>query len=524
MRAVIFSMPDMVPHFFDRRFRVPGQAGPLLAANAPQHEIWSADLILQRKRLRRAIEDVVRTYRPQVVGLSAKSFEYYSACKTAEIVRGLDPSIRLGLGGYHATVNYDLVADSPEGALFDFIFRGEGEATFASTLDRLERQEDLTGIPGLSFRRGDAWLHNPSGEKLDLSRLAPPQRDRRIWKDFGFIGQGLDVFETTRGCTLPCNFCSITQMYGRTFREFSIDYILASIEDAKRQGATFMFLADDNVVLNPLRFMEVLRAIIDHGHNDLLYLVQGSANGIAKHPELAPLMAQAGFKFVFLGIESMSDKNLAQMDADKKAGRDQRFTERAIELLQKAGILIVGGLILGLPNDDVPDIEQNFRRYREKKLAVADQIITPYGKTGQRQELLEGGYVTNASDFRRYNGFWANVQTDHLSPWELEYWRWYYYRKCYSIRGPNDDWKQMSRLNYYFVQYVLTPWRWLRFKLQDPQEAFERYQRRHAKLNDLWGDAYPPLHTPYARGGKIANGPAPGATVTEDIVPLRARA
>ncbi len=523
MRAVIFNMPDIVPHFFDKRWKVPGGAGPLLASNNPQHEIFQADLITQRHRVKKAITSVIREYQPRVVGLSAKSFEYYSACRTAEIIRNIDPSIRIGLGGYHATVNYEEVASSPENALFDFIVRGEGEATFGEYLDRLENHSSLEGTLGLSFRSGPEWNHNPPRPNLDLDELKAPQRRVRIWKDFRYYGRQLDVFESTRGCTLPCNFCSITQMYGRTFRKAPYDYALASIEDAKRNGAHFCFLSDDNVVLDPKRFMGLCQAIIDNKHNDLVYMVQGSANGIAKYPELADLMAEAGFKFVFLGIENVSSKNLKDMGADRKSGEHLHHTLKAIEVLQRNKISVIGGMIFGFPEDTPEAIEENFRWYADHHITIADQVITPYPKTDQRQELMQGGYITS-DDLRRYSGFWANVRTNWMSPWEIEYWRWYYYRHYVNFRDPPIEWKYMSPLAYHIVKYLRKPWRKLIYALQDPVKNFNRYQKRHARANHVFEEPYSDLSTPLSHGGKLgtlstlASQPEPASSIPRDEV------
>ncbi len=500
MRAVIFSMPDIVPHFFDDHWKVPGGAGPLLASNNPQHEIFQADLVTQRKNVVRAIRNVLHEFHPRVVGLSAMSSQYYSACRTAEIVRAVDPKIRIGLGGYHATVNYDEIATSAEGPLFDFIIRGEGEATFGECLDRLEEDKSLEGVLGLSFRTGSEWVHNLPRPNLDLDQLKPPTRGVRVWKNFRYYGRQLDVFESTRGCTLPCNFCSITQMYGRIFRKAPYDYALASIEDAKRQGAQFCFLTDDNVVLDPKRFMGLCQAIIEHKHNDIVYMVQGSSNGIAKYPELAELMAEAGFRFVFLGIENVSSNNLKEMGADRKSGDHLEHTLKAIELLQKNKIMVIGGMIFGLPEDTPEALEENFRWYANHRLEIADQVITPYPKTGQRLELAEKGYIAS-NDLRRYNGFWANVRTNWMSPWELEYWRWYYYRHYVSFRDPPLEWKHMSPASYYLVKYLRTPWRRIKYAVQDPVKHFNRYQRKYSRANHLFGEQYPDLSTPYSIGG-----------------------
>lgn len=501
MRAVIFNMPDIVLHFVDNQWKIPGGGGPLIAANNPQHEIFQADLLTQRKRVVKAIQSVIREIRPRAIGLSAMSFQYYSACRTAEIIRAIDPSIRIGLGGYHATVNYETVAASPENSLFDFIVRNEGEATFGECLDRLEENKSLEGVLGLSFRLGKEWVHNPRRPNLDLDQLKPPKRSVRLWKDFRYYGRQLDVFESTRGCVLPCNFCSIAQMYGRTFRKYPLDFVMASLEDAKRNKAGFGFLTDDNVTLDPKRFMALCQAMIENKHNDLVYLVQASANGIAKYPELAEMMAAAGFKFVFLGIENVSSRHLKSMGADRKSGGHLEHVLKAIALLKKNKICIIGGMILGLPDDRPEDIEENFRWYSDHKLAISDQVITPYPKTGQRKELQEAGYV-KINDFRRYDGFWANVQTDWMSPWEIEYWRWYNYRRYVTFGNVPPEWKSVSQIAYYIVQYLRKPWQRLKFILQNPVKNFDRYQRKRSRANHLFDENCPDMFTPYSLGGR----------------------
>src|ERR1035438_10834707 len=59
-----------------------------------------------------------------------------------------------------------------------------------------------------------------------------------------------DVIETSRGCLHLCNFCSIREMYGTSFRMFPIDRVLADIEDAYSRGARHIFCTDDNITLD----------------------------------------------------------------------------------------------------------------------------------------------------------------------------------------------------------------------------------------------------------------------------------
>ena len=71
-----------------------------------------------------------------------------------------------------------------------------------------------------------------------------------------------DVIETSRGCLHLCNFCSIREMYGRSFRLFPLDRVLADIEDAYSRGARHIFCTDDNITLDMERFEQLCDGVI----------------------------------------------------------------------------------------------------------------------------------------------------------------------------------------------------------------------------------------------------------------------
>src|SRR5215471_21485554 len=108
-------------------------------------------------------------------------------------------------------------------------------------------------------------------------------------------------------------------MRGRNFHTYSFDRILADIRDAREHGAGTIFLVDDNITLNVRRFEALCQAIIEAGLNRFDYFVQAMTSAIASHGEtLAPLMRQAGFRYVFLGIENILESDLQFLRAAAK--------------------------------------------------------------------------------------------------------------------------------------------------------------------------------------------------------------
>jgi len=231
------------------------------------------------------------------------------------------------------------------------------------------------------------------------------------------MGQPADVIETSRGCVYDCNFCSIRNMYGKSFRIFSIERILDDLKDAKKFGAKSIFITDDNITLDGKRYLKLCNEIVKEKLN-LTFAVQASVRGFKKTPGLAKAMAQAGTKFVFLGIENASDTALAFMQKSNQL--TSKDTIEVVDEIKKNGMMVVGGFILGNPEDTKDTIYENY--HFAKKIGVdilLFNILTPHLKTELREELLHEGLITNVNDYTKYNHYDSNVKTRHLSSEEL---------------------------------------------------------------------------------------------------------
>jgi radical SAM superfamily enzyme YgiQ (UPF0313 family) len=213
-------------------------------------------------------------------------------------------------------------------------------------------------------------------------------------------------------------------MYGRSYRTYPIERIIADLDDIYYNKKTRLaFFTDDNMVLNPKWVMEVCDAIIARKYKDLRLVVQADCASMAKHGDMVKKMADAGFIGVFLGIENASEKNLAAMG---KAGAAEK-ARQAVANCHKNGLMVIGGLIFGLPEDDEESIRKNYSFLNELEIdASYCQMLSPFFKTPLRDELISDGMVTNMDHYERYNGYWANVKTKHLESDQLQYLFWYH--------------------------------------------------------------------------------------------------
>jgi radical SAM superfamily enzyme YgiQ (UPF0313 family) len=431
MNILLLSMPDSFEHMPSVAIRMPNGALASLAGNVDlHHRVAIADLILAQQSVRETVERLVREIEPDVVGLSVMTFQRHTALRIVELIRRLRPAARIVVGGYDASLAPEAYMAPDAGV--DFIVRGEGELTFRELIRALEHGTELAGVAGLSFKDRDGFTHNldRSVSSLDGGDVRLPNRSARVLHGYTMVGRQVDVVETSRGCTFDCSFCSIIEMRGRNFHTYDFGRVLDDIRDARAHGARAIFLVDDNITLNVRRFEGLCRAIIEAGLNDLDYTVQAMTSAIANHGKtLAPLMRRAGFRYVFLGIENILEEDLEFLRAEAKnrqrgdGARGGNAAVTAIEYLHANKMYVVGGLIVGNPQDTRASIEANLAFARRYVDVPYIQHPTPYPRTPMTKTFREQGLIINER-LEDYDGTTAVVRTAHLESDEIEFLRW----------------------------------------------------------------------------------------------------
>ncbi len=488
-------MPDVSPGYPTIFGMAPNLGLRSIAGNLDKkHKVKIADLVLKRKNVKNAIIESLRNTRPDVVGLSAMTFQYDTAMKIAKVIKNLNSSIKIALGGYHATLLYKEIADSKDSEYFDLIFRGESDLSFNETMNKLEDGRDLKTVFGLSFKKDGKFIHNKKREIENLSQIKLPNRNIELWGGHNFFGIPFDVIESSRGCLMSCNFCNIRNMYGRTFRTYEFQRVTRDLENAKRLGARAMFFTDDNITLDVNYFEHLCDEIIKNGHDDLIYLIQASSLGISSSESLAKKIAKAGFKLVFLGIENASKENLKQLNKGDIVER----SIQAVKFLKKNSILISGGLIVGNPNDDYQSIKETFEFARKLKVDfIGNQFLVPYPKTEIRDKLLEAGLLTNIDNYKMYHGSFANVRTKYLSNKQLSFIKYKLSKKYFKMREVNVIKAIMKNkrisLRFFKGKIITIFLRYLYFALHkqikrlcmNEERIFYQYLQRESKLNEF---------------------------------------
>jgi radical SAM superfamily enzyme YgiQ (UPF0313 family) len=170
------------------------------------------------------------------------------------------------------------------------------------------------------------------------------------------MGEGWGKFfvvpiETGRGCPYGCEFCTVTGFFGDSIRfrtnESVVEELLRLKARAKKEkGQIAVFFIDDNLAINKKRLKGLLREMIAAGAT-LPWVAQISANLLADE-ELVDLIAEAGGRWIFIGMESIDPANMA--DVNKNFSRPENY-EAVLDGLRKRNIYAITSFIFGMDND-----------------------------------------------------------------------------------------------------------------------------------------------------------------------------
>jgi radical SAM superfamily enzyme YgiQ (UPF0313 family) len=161
----------------------------------------------------------------------------------------------------------------------------------------------------------------------------------------------------SRGCPYNCDFCNVTVLFGRRPRTKSAGQLIAELDSLYERGwRGHVFFVDDNLIGNKRHLKtEILPALIEwqKGKKQIGFGTEVSIN-LADDEELMRMMVEAGFDTVFIGIETPDEESLAECSKHQNKNRD--LIEN-VKRIQRAGLQVQGGFIVGFDND-TPSIFQ----------------------------------------------------------------------------------------------------------------------------------------------------------------------
>ena len=261
-----------------------------------------------------------------------------------EIARSV-PDARIVLGGPQASVVDVQTLEAFE--FIDFIVRGEAEETFPALLNALSQEVRWDGIPGLTFRRDGEVVRNPNGPViLNLDSIPTPAFHLfPDMKSCRFI-----PLELGRGCPFACKFCSTNDFFRRRFRLKSPQRVIEQMRWAKQAYGIGRFeLIHDMFTVDRKRVVDFCQAVLASAEG---FEWNCSARTDCVDEELIALMARAGCRSIFFGIETGSSR--LQKEIDKNL--DLNEAALRIRSTTQHRIATTVSLITGFPDETREDL------------------------------------------------------------------------------------------------------------------------------------------------------------------------
>ena len=290
------------------------------------------------------------------------------------------------LGGVHPTL-------LPDEALkfADSVVVGEAEGVWEKVLE--------------DFKAGalQKTYHHP---KPSLDRYIP-LKFRKLTKKRLF---NVIPVMTTRGCPYSCEFCCVSDIFGKEIRHSPISNVVRDIEDSRAK--IFIFL-DDNIIGKPHYAKELFMAITAY---KIKWVGQASVSFV-HDTELMKLAAASGCAALFFGLESVAE---AQLKTMRKSIKEIKGIEDAIKRVKDLGIHFHASMVFGFDGDTMDTFTETLRFLEKNKVGTASfNVLTPYPGTRIYQQLKSQGRLLT-TDWKYYDHSTVVFRPKNMTPYELQ--------------------------------------------------------------------------------------------------------
>ena len=395
-----------------------------------------------------------------LIGISTTTSTAPSAYALADDLRAA--GLPVIIGGPHPTF-------VPDDALphADYVARGEGgDGLMLELIEALAGERELESIRGLSFWRDRRPVHNELRERpADLDSLPIPDLSLIV----GAERMRETPIMTSLGCPFDCTFCTVTMMFGRTYRYRSPESVIAELE-ATRPSSVFFY--DDNFAADKRRLKTLLRMMIDRGVTPK-WLAQVRTD-VARDEELLELMKRSGCRRLALGFESVDQATLDGY------GKSQTVEDirRSIAALHRHGIKCHGMFVVGADNDTARTARDTVAFAEKHGIdSLMLNVLTP-GLGTKQYELMDAGKRIFEDRWQFYDGQHVIYVPQQMTPLELQTGIAKGYRHFYSLRR---SLRHLTRLR--FGELVVHLWGWLyirRWQRDPGNRAYVRALGEHS--------------------------------------------
>lgn len=405
--------------------------GSYLRQKRPQDDVALIDLRLYNGDREQKVRDMLRSYDPHIVGISAITMEAGCMHAVASWVKEFNPDVPVIAGGPHPTSYVKETLADPN---IDIVVQGEGEETFCELIGALEREKALDQVLGITFkdRNGNLTTTGPRPAIANLDSMPFPAWDLLELegyfqrKSMSIIGprRYMTLF-TSRACPYRCNYCH--DMFGKTFRERSPENVMQEIEIlVDKYGITHFEIIDDIFNLNYRRAYAIFEMLAKRGLGCKFAFPNGVRSDLLDK-DMLTIWRRGGTVNISFAIETASPRLQKLIRKRLKIEK----AKKAIEIAADLGILCNGFFMLGFPTETREEVQATINFAVTSKLHTAlFFIVTPFQGTDLFEEW---GHLVDLSQssYEDYDYFRGNYNMSSLSTEELYRQHRYAYRRFY---------------------------------------------------------------------------------------------
>ena len=331
---------------------------------------------------------------------------FSSDVRLAEMMKAAKPSLKIAFVGPHVTTLPEQSLMASEA--IDFVTHKEFDYTVTEFASGMPLEE----IKGVSFRKDGNIVHTEKRlpiENLDALPWATPiyKRDMDYTRyNVPFLLNPYISFYTTRGCPAKCTFCLWPQTFdGHMWRQRSVDDVAKEVEHALKlfPDVQEIFFDDDTFTIGKERVLALCERFKP------LNFTWSCTSRVHVDLETLQAMRAAGCRLFIVGFESGNPQILKNIKKGASVEQAREFMKNC----KKAGIVVHGDFIIGLPGETRETIEESLQFAKELDCETI-QVSIAHAYPG-----------TEFYDFAQTNGYFRSDvemtdETGHQLP-HIEY-------------------------------------------------------------------------------------------------------
>jgi radical SAM superfamily enzyme YgiQ (UPF0313 family) len=317
---------------------------------------------------------MIASTKADVYCFSSISSSYPTSIRTAECVKRFRPHSWIVFGGPQASVvDLQTLAAFP---FVDCVLRGEADETLLLLLGELSGGGNFYSVPGLAWRSPFELVRNLNAPPIqDLDGLPLPA----FHLTGELAGATSAPLELGRGCPFACSFCSTNDFFRRRFRLKSPQRVLSDMRAiASAYGIHTFELTHDMFTVDRRRVVEFCEAMLTSSEG---FAWSCSARTDCVDEELLELMALAGCRAIFFGIETGSQRMQRVIEKDL----DVRRAKKILSAAERMGIETTVSLITGFPEETRSDLRKSISMYmhalRHPRCSPQLNLLAPLAET-----------------------------------------------------------------------------------------------------------------------------------------------